>query len=317
MSVVLNNLLKRLEPFLQTPNLEELFICRPQEIRIRFAGQQEKERIEEEPELTLEYWDRLCYVLSNLGKVFYNPEIQPKVSTILPGGHRFEGTIGNKIKESKLSIAIRVKRNVQVSLAAFGLPEFLQEKIIKAIEIGDNLIVSGGTGSGKTTFLNSLITHVPLHQRIITVEDTDELVVPHANRIGFLLDRNEKNPDYGYNEAINQAMRKTPDRLIVGELSVENTFPSIRLLQSGHKGYLTSIHSDSCRSALEDTMPMNVTLSGNPAQGIAELLKQKVDWVVQVNKVEVGSGVKRQVTEVWQPQTGYTWHWQKGEGYAA
>lgn len=316
MSVVLDNLLKRLEPFLQTPNLAELVAVRPQEVQLEIAGQKGWV-IEEAPDLTLEYWDRLCYVLSNLDEAFYSPQNQSKVSTRLPGGHRFEATIGKPMAETKMDVAIRIKRKVSVQLKDFGVPEFLQTKIVKAMEVGDNLIVSGGTSSGKTTLLNCLIKHIPLDQRIITIEDTRELDVPHNNCSHHLVSRNDKNAVYSYIDAFDQSMRKRPDRIIAGELSITNTHCLIALLDTGHKGFCTTVHANTPKLAIEKTIPKKVALSGHPSDDTAEFLKDTVDYVIQINKVEENDQVKRQITEVWQPQTNYYWHWQKGEGYVA
>lgn len=307
MGVVLDNLLSRLEPFLQTPDLEELCAARPQEVLLEIAKQGWQTR--EAPELTLEYWERLCFVLSNVDGGRFDVDTQPKVSTRLPGGHRFEATIGKPMAETQMGIAIRIKRKVQVSLTDFGLPEFLQTKIIEAMERGENIIVSGGTSSGKTTFLNCLIQYIPLIERIITIEDTRELDVPHNNREHFLVSRNEKDAVYGYNDAFDQSMRKRPDRILAGELSIANALYLIPLLDTGHKGFMTTVHSNSCRLAIEKTIPKKVGLSGHPSHDVGEYLRDNVEWVIQIQKVKEGTSAKRQITEVWQPQNNYFWHW--------
>lgn len=311
MGIVLEVLLKPLEGFLQTENLVELSVIKPEEVWLEIADRGYECR--EAPELTYDYWERLCYVLSNSDGRVFDPKIQPRVSTRLPGGHRFEAMVGQTVDDSELSISIRLKRQIQVTLDDFGIPEFLQEKMIASTQEGQSIIISGGTSSGKTTFLNRLIQYIPAHKRILSVEDTRELDIQQPQRVCYVVSRNEKNPTIGWHHVIDHLMRSRPDLVIAGELSIANTFPLISLLDTGHKGFMTTVHSNTCHLALEKTIPKKVALSGHPSQDVADFLKDTVDWVIQINKVEQGKSVKRQVTEVWQPQTGYIWHWQEGE----
>lgn len=308
MSVVLDVLLKPLVEFLKVPDLVELSAVRPKEVWLEIANQGYNER--EAPELSYEYWQRLCYILSNYDGRIFDPKTQPRVSARLPGGHRFEAMVGQTVDESELSVSIRLRRNVQITLSDFGLPEFLQTSLISAMEEGQSIIISGGTSSGKTTFLNRLLQYIPPHKRVLSVEDTRELDIQQKQRVSYVVSRNEARPTIDWHHVIDHLMRSRPDLIIAGELSIANTFPLISLLDTGHRGFMTTVHSNTCRLAIEKTIPKKVALSGHPSHDIADFLKDTVDWVIQINKVEEGTNVKRQVTEVWQPQTGYTWHWQ-------
>jgi len=182
------------------------------------------------------------------------------MSTKLPGGHRFEAMIGKAV-DSGLSVSIRMNRNMPLSLEDFGLPSSIQNELIKAVREGESILVSGGTSSGKTTFLKALIQYIPLEKRVLTVEDTPELEVPHLNKVHYLVNRNEKSPVISWPQVIDHLMRSRPDVIIAGELSIANTFALISLLDTGHRGFMTTVHSNSAKLAIEETMPTKVRLA--------------------------------------------------------
>ncbi len=296
---VLVTKLKPLEALLKSPSLIELSVVRSGEVILEIADQGFEYR--EVPELTTKYWESLCYTLGNLKGEAFNPETQPRMSTRLPGGHRFEAMIGKSV-ESGLSVSIRLNRQIAVSLVDFGLPENIQSELIEAVEEGQSMIISGGTSSGKTTFLKAVIQYIPLEKRILTVEDTRELELPHVNKVQYVVSRNEKDPTIDWPQVIDHLMRSRPDIIIAGELSIANTFSLISLLDTGHKGFMTTVHSNSCQLALEETIPTKVHLSGRNIPSISNYLKKTVDWVIQIQKVQEGSNFRRKVVEVWQPQ---------------
>ncbi|NBT85871.1 MAG: hypothetical protein EBT45_05175 [Alphaproteobacteria bacterium] len=256
-------------------------------------------------ELSIEYWTNLCYVLGNKKGEVFNPETQPRMSTKLPGGHRFEAMIGKAV-DSGLSVSIRMNRNMPLSLEDFGLPSSIQNELIKAVREGESILVSGGTSSGKTTFLKALIQYIPLEKRVLTVEDTPELEVPHLNKVHYLVNRNEKSPVISWPQVIDHLMRSRPDVIIAGELSIANTFALISLLDTGHTGFMTTVHSNSAKLAIEETIPTKVRLAEIHIPSLSDYLKKTLDWVIQIQKIPhvlpEGTVFKRSVTEIWQPQ---------------
>ncbi|MEN8237545.1 MAG: ATPase, T2SS/T4P/T4SS family, partial [Pseudomonadota bacterium] len=141
----------------------------------------------------------------------------------------------------------------------------------------------------------------PDDKRVLSVEDTRELVIPHQNQVNYVVSRNEATPAVGYSHVIDHLMRSRPDIILAGELSIANTFPVLRLLNSGHKGFMCTLHANSPNLALDEAIPANVMLSGNPAQGVSEYLRKTVDVVIQLHRLPSG---KREVTEVLFPITG-------------
>ena len=290
--------LEPLAPFFKRRGIVELNANRPGEVWLELADG--RRTVEKVPSLTQHYWRGLCHVLANgAGKVF-DPETQPFVSERLPGGHRFEGMISG-FSEWGLSVSIRVSRDSGATLEDFGLIGEWRDLVVGHVRAGSNIIVSGGTSAGKTTLLNKLIPEIPREKRILTVEDTRELRVPHPDCNHFVPPRHvahEKRAAIDFARIIDHLMRSRPDIVIPGELSIANTFPTLRLLNTGHRGLMCTVHANSARLALEEAIPFNCNLAGVKVVNLVEYLRRTVDLVIQVTKL---NGGKRRVTEIWRP----------------
>ncbi len=299
MDVVLAAQLEPLQPFFTHKNLVELTAVKQGQIGLEIAGSGYQWC--DVPAFSFQYWRGLCQVLANLNGIQFDLSQQPRISTALPGGHRFEAMMGKNVQGAELSISIRMRRYIQLKLEDFGLTGDLKQRLVTDIKHGQTVLVSGGTSSGKTTFLNVLIPYIPEDKRVLSVEDTRELIIPHHNQVNYIVSRNEANPCVGYSHVIDHLMRSRPDIILAGELSIANTFPVLRLLNSGHKGFMCTLHANSPDLALDEAIPANVKLSGNTAQGISEYLRKTVDVVIQLHRLSSG---KREVTEVLFPITG-------------
>ena len=189
-----------------------------------------------------------------------------------------------------------------LTLEDFGLVGEKKDKLVAMIERGANIIVSGGTSSGKTTFLNCLLKYVPKDRRILSVEDTYELSIDHYDKANYLVSRNENNPTIGYPQMIDHLMRSRPDMIVCGELSMANALPILRMLNSGHAGFLCTAHADSPKSLI-DAIRQNILMSGTdiPKAELEQLLNGLLDAIVQLHRTAEG---KRHVTEFFCPKTG-------------
>jgi type IV secretory pathway ATPase VirB11/archaellum biosynthesis ATPase len=298
---VLDAALEPLGPFFRKRDLVELSANRPGEIGMEIAGKGYV--FERAPAMTLKFWEAICHALANKAGHSFDPALQPRVSTRLPGGHRFEAMMGKSVL-SGLTVSIRVKRKAHASLADFGVAGDAKTEIEAAIRQGANVLISGGTSSGKTTLTNLLLPLIPADRRVLTIEDTPELDVPHHNQVNHIISRNEANPRVGYAEVFDHAMRSRPDQILLGELSIPNAFPSLLLLNSGHRGFICTMHADSAALALEEGFYQRVALSGHDEidpDYLARYLRRTVDLVIQVSKV---GGDRRRVTELWWPGRG-------------
>lgn len=215
----------------------------------------------------------------------FSAEKHPQLSTTLPGGHRFEARLGKGVR-STVSVSIRMYRKLKTSFTDFNINKKDSEVIINAVKQGKTIIISGGTSSGKTTFLNLLISYIPLNRRILTVEDTYELVIPHKNVVNHMVSRSS--PGGEYSDVIDHLMRSRPDIIITGELSIANAFPILRMLNSGHAGFMCTVYANSCKLALEEAIPRNIELSGKASKGVSEFFEKTIDIVVQLHRNEKG-----------------------------
>ncbi|MEG3085376.1 P-type DNA transfer ATPase VirB11 [Sphingomonas sp. PB2P12] len=115
-----------------------------------------------------------------------------------------------------------------------------------------NILVSGGTSTGKTTFLNALIREIPAHERLITIEDTPELQITHPNTVGLVAVRGALGEaQVSADDLVSASLRMRPDRIILGELRGPEAYAFLRAVNTGHPGSMTTIHADSTEGAVE------------------------------------------------------------------
>lgn len=166
-----------------------------------------------------------------------------------------------------------------------------------AIDEKFNVLISGGTSSGKTTVARSLIGMMDMSERIITIEDAQELFPPHRNQVGLISDRNEKSARMP-SKLLESCLRMRPDRIIVGEIRGVEAYDFLEAINTGHPGAITTIHADSPALAF-DRLALMVMRSGvRMTHGeIITYAKRTVDLVIQVGR----RNGKRGVLEVYLP----------------
>ncbi|MEI6485662.1 MAG: P-type DNA transfer ATPase VirB11 [Sphingomonadales bacterium] len=147
-----------------------------------------------------------------------------------------------------------------------------------------NILVSGGTSTGKTTFLNALIHEIAPDERLILIEDTPELEMHHANAVGLVAARSPLGEaDVAAEDLLNAALRMRPDRIILGELRGPEAFTFLRAVNTGHPGSMTTIHADSPARAIEQ-LALLVLQSGTSLDrdSIAHYVRSSIDLYVQL-----------------------------------
>jgi len=155
-----------------------------------------------------------------------------------------------------------------------------------AVRNRKNIVVSGGTSTGKTTFLNALIREVPAEERLIAIEDTPELVIDHENFVGLVSVRGQLGEaQVSANDLLSASLRMRPDRIILGELRGAEAFAFLRAINSGHPGSMTTIHADSSTAAVEQLAMLvlqgGTTLSRND---VRDYVGQSIDVFVQLSR---------------------------------
>jgi pilus assembly protein CpaF len=182
------------------------------------------------------------------------------------------------------------------------------QKILEAVQRGDSILISGATGSGKTTLAMDLLSKIPTSERIIALEDTSELLPAHPHFIGLTC-RPPNADGYGgvsLRSLLRQCLRMRPDRIILGECRGEEVLELLQALNTGHRGAMATLHANSPRDALrriELLCMLGVGSSGHHSGGlgnpfsrqtIRELLSTGVQWVIQVRR----EGQTRKITEL-------------------
>jgi type IV secretion system protein VirB11 len=273
--VYLRAYLAPLAGMLARPDVTDIYINRPGELWVETTGGGiERHDAPGLNEATLERLARQIAAISHQGI----SREHPLLSATLPDGERVQ-VVAPPATRGPLALAIRkhvapdLSLDDYVSAGAFAGTRSRQsletsradEALAKRLKAGDvsgmlaaavrarkNILISGGTSTGKTTFLNALIREIPPEERLILVEDTPEVHVRHPNAVGLLAVRGELGEArVTANDLIAASLRMRPDRIILGELRGNEAFAFLRAVNTGHPGSITTVHADSAQSAVE------------------------------------------------------------------
>ena len=165
-----------------------------------------------------------------------------------------------------------------------------------AVRARRNIIVSGGTSSGKTTFLNALLAEIPREERLLTIEDTEELRIEHPNAVGLIAARGRlAEADVSAEDLLIAALRMRPDRIILGELRGAEAFTFLRAVNTGHPGSMTTIHADTPQRAIEQ-LALLVLQTGSrlSRDDVRHYVRESIDVFVQLER----HNGKRRVSQV-------------------
>lgn len=280
MNPLLAQHLQPLQRYFKRADVVEVCMNQPGEVRLETLSGWE---VKADSSLSLDRMRGLASILATLSGQEFSVET-PILSTSIPGlGFRVQIVSGAMVA-SGFSMSIRVGRAQRYPLSNY-MEEGEASRLSKAISSGRNILVAGGTSSGKTTFMNSAIQHIPSDQRIITVEDSRELVVDQPNTVNMMKSKSGTDlAKVSYRDIINAILRMRPDRVLMGELDIENTVPFLRLLNTGHGGSMATIHADSPHEAFS-AMVLNAQLAG--LQGpVEEYARKALDIVVHLKRVD-------------------------------
>ncbi len=230
----------------------------------------------------------------------------PLVDARLPDGSRVHVVVP-PLSVDGPCLTIRRFAATTLPLEAFA-PEEVAEFLAGAAQRRANIVVSGGTGTGKTTFLNALASHIPPGQRVITIEDAAELRLPrdHVVRLESRPANAEGAGQVAIRELVRNALRMRPDRIVVGECRAGEALDMLQAMNTGHEGSMTTCHANSCDDALRrlETMVL-LAEAGLPLLAVREQLASAVDLVVQLVRFD-GRRQVAAVAEVAPADTGAT-----------
>ncbi|MBN1324824.1 MAG: Flp pilus assembly complex ATPase component TadA [Alphaproteobacteria bacterium] len=316
-NAVLESLLKPLEEFYRPSFVEEIAINHAGEVWMRLHGARVPWVAYNSEKLSKQYLLDLIHTVANIYERPFDPiRGMPVVYATLPGSHRFTAIAGPNVQYDDRDITGGVALNIRgggvgdVPFENYHLkkgspllkvkprnkkkPDDPYEKLMQAINDGSPILISGATSTGKTTFLNHMLTLIDQNSRVITVEDAREITVPQKNRVHFVLSRTEQTNDFNYARLLDLVVRMTPDVIIGGEVSTDNASVLWEMMGTGHDHFYTTIHAESADAAYAAFADR--ILHTQPAYERSELMTEMKNKlrVVQLSR----DGALRAVTEV-------------------
>jgi type IV secretion system protein VirB11 len=317
--VYLKSYLAPLNAILARPDVTDIYVNGPGEVWLETTeGASERHEV---PELDDTMLWRLARQIAALSHQGISRE-HPLLSATLPDGARVQ-VVAPPATRGTIALAIRKHLEKDLSLADYvaagalaevevhegfdavdpdeGLRELLRRGdvaglLAAAVRARKNILISGGTSTGKTTFLNALIREIPADERLIFIEDTPELQLRHANAIGFVAARSRLGEsEVNTNDLVGASLRMRPDRIILGELRGEEAYAFLRAVNTGHPGSMTTVHADSAERAVEQIALL--VLQGGTRLGRDDVLfyvRRTIDIFVHLAR----SGGRRHVAQV-------------------
>jgi type IV secretion system protein VirB11 len=296
--------------FMASPDVTEICINQPGELYLESRGAWRRVEV---PALTFERARQFCTAVvneSNTGQRITDTD--PVVSLTFPTGERAQFVIPPACEAGKVSITIRLPSKQTKTLAQYQEDGFFDEIVEVGRGISDadrellelrasrnyadffrkavlnkkNIVVSGATGSGKTTFMKSLVHHIPDNERLVTIEDARELFIAQPNIVHLLYSKGgQSTSNVTAKSCMEACLRMKPDRIILAELRGDESFYFIRNCASGHPGSITSCHAGSTEQTW-DQLALMVKASAEGAglefATIKRLLMMTIDIVVHI-----------------------------------
>jgi type IV secretion system protein VirB11 len=322
--VYLRAFLAPLEPWLVRNDVTEILVNRPGEIWVESHGRAAMEQVAV-PELSAVALSRLAAQVARANHQGVN-RAQPLLSGLLPGGARIQ-IIAPPATRQHMAIAIRKHVQVDIDLADYAAAgAFAQVRtrddgaaartdaelralldagnvlafLQRCVGLRKNILIAGGTSSGKTTFLNALLKQIPIDQRIIVIEDTPEVSLDRPNALGLVAVRGETGEAMVTTEHLLQAsLRMRPDRLLLGEMRGAEAFSFLRAINTGHPGSISTIHADSPRGAIEQLALLALQAGLNLGrEEIIAYAATVIDVVVQLKRSETGGRIVSEIAMV-------------------
>ncbi|MEO9462282.1 MAG: P-type DNA transfer ATPase VirB11 [Marinomonas sp.] len=312
-SVYLDAYLAPFQRWLDQDTITEIMVNRPGEVWIEDANDPGMKRIDV-PEIDDRLVQRLAEQVARVSHQGINRE-HPLLGATLPTENGESGAriqlCGPPASRKHWTMAIRRHRRLDLPLDAYDagplseasepqMPDPQAEPIAylrAAIKHRKTILISGGTSTGKTTFLNAMLGEIPSEERVVLVEDTPELRLPGENGVGLVAVKGELGEaKVTPNELLQAALRLRPDRIVLGELRGEESVSFLRAINTGHPGSFSTIHANSLRGALEQlalmVMQTGIGLSRTDTIAYAASV---IDVIVQLGRDANG---KRGITQI-------------------
>jgi pilus assembly protein CpaF len=286
-----------LEPLMQDPGISDILVTTPHLVYVERNGKLTKTEVRFKDNAHLQ---RIIQkIVGQAGRRI--DESSPMVDARLPDGSRVNAVIEPVAVDGPL---LSIRRFSTDPLTAEDLirmraltPEIVT-LLSACVKARLNILIAGGTGTGKTTLLNLLSTYIPADERIVTIEDTAELQLrqEHVARMETRPPNIEGQGAIKQRQLVINSLRMRPNRIILGEVRGEEALDMLQAMNTGHDGSLATIHANSCRDAVS-RLEMMVGM-GNPnisLQSIRQQIANAIDAYIQVSRLSDGS---RKITQI-------------------
>ncbi len=286
-----------LEQFMADPEISDILVNGPFQIYIEKHGRLEK------TDATFSNNEHLLRVITRIGSNVGRriDESSPMLDARLPDGSRVNAIIPPLALDGPmLSIRrfgaehININKLIQINSLTKEMAFFLDA----CVRCRMNILISGGTGTGKTTMLNALSRWIPSGERVVTIEDAAELKLQreHVIRLETRPPNIEGKGLVNQRDLLRNSLRMRPDRIIIGEVRGEETLDMLQAMNTGHEGSMTTVHANSPRDALRRLENM-VSMAGinYPVHAMREQISSALDVLIHLDRI---TGGQRKVTNI-------------------
>lgn len=289
-----------LQPYIEDERVSEIMVNGTDDIFVEIGGRLER------VDLKFDTVEELEELIRRLAAGVHREinELNPIVDARLPDGSRVNAVYKNiALNGPILTIrkfpqqAIEMSDLIRMGSITQEAADFL-EKLVKA---GYNCFVSGGTSSGKTTFLNVLSNFIPPSERVILIEDSAELQIRHIENLVRLECRQanaQKKGEITMEDLIKTSLRMRPDRIIVGEVRGKEVMDMIQAMNTGHDGSLSSGHGNSISGMLRRLESMFLQAADFPVDAIRSQIAEGIDVIIHLGRLSDGSRKVLEIAEI-------------------
>lgn len=232
-------------------------------------------------------------------------QANPIVDTRLPDGSRVNvvlppvSLVGPVVTIRKFS---KTPMRMEQLIHYGSITKEIAQKLELLVRAKYNIFISGGTGSGKTTFLNALSNYIPADERVITIEDSAELQITHIDNLVSLETRNANASGQGritIRDLIKSSLRMRPERIVVGEVRGGEALDMLQAMNTGHDGSISTGHANSVRDMLSrlETMVLQGT-EGLPLPAIRQQVASSIDIIIHLSRLRDHSRKTMEITEI-------------------
>jgi pilus assembly protein CpaF len=288
-----------LEPLLKDPTITDILVNGPNRVFVERYGTLEHSAARFKDERHL-----LRIIQKIVSAVGRRVDESPLVDARLMDGSRVNAVVPPLALDGSL-LSIRKFAKVPISMARLveigSVPEPVAEVLKAVVQARRNVLISGGTGSGKTTMLNAMSAYIDNRERIVTIEDSAELQLQqeHVARLETRPPNIEGRGEIAQRDLVKNALRMRPDRIIVGEVRAGEAFDMLQAMNTGHDGSMTTVHANTPRDAISRIEQM-IGMSGIdiPARSARSQIASAINVVLQLSRLSDGRRRLLSVSEV-------------------